>query len=250
MKYSYRSRQHQSHQKLLFIGIVIGLAIGHVIYFANPLVETKTVYKGNPMPFFSQINLLAVDQDGNGVATPLIVEATPGNGKILTDIEKLLFWTDTQQSIQTARDVALKAANIDMNDYDIVYSISSDATVIGGPSAGAALTIATVAALENKTLKDDIVITGTIEPNGSIGQVGGVLEKATAAKDIGATVFLVPAGQSEETYLKPQENCTRRAGFLFCQTTYDRITVNIGEDVGISVIEVQNIDDALKYFGL
>ena len=250
MKYRYQSRNHQSHQIILFIGIIVGLAIGLLIYFGNPLVETKTVYQSNAMPFFSQINLLAVDQDGNGVATPLIVEATPGNGKILTDIEKLLFWTDTQQSIQTARDVALNVANINMSEYDIVYSISSNATVIGGPSAGAALTIATVAALENKTLKDDIVITGTIEPNGSIGQVGGVLEKASAAKDIGATVFLVPVGQSEETYLKPQENCTRRAGFIFCQTTYSQITVNIGKDVGISVIEVQNINDALKYFGL
>jgi uncharacterized protein len=249
MKYRYQ-KNHQSHQKILFIGIVIGLAIGLFVYFWNPIIQTQVVYENKPMPFFSQINLLAVDQNGNGVATPLIVEATPGDGKILTDIEKLLFWTDTQQSIQTARNVAFNEANIDMNDYDIVYSVSSDATVVGGPSAGAALTIATVAALENKTLKNDIVITGTIEPDGTIGQVGGVLEKAKAAKDIGAKIFLVPQGQSQETYLKPQENCTRRAGFIFCETKYDRVTVNIGEDAGISVIEVESISDALKYFGL
>ena len=161
-----------------------------------------------------------------------------------------MFWTDTQQSIQTARDVALKITNVDMDNYDIAYSISSDASVVGGPSAGAAQTIATVAALENKTLNDDIVITGTIEPDGSIGEVGGVLEKANAAKDIGADIFLVPLGQSQETYLKPQENCTRRAGFIFCETTYKTITVNIGKDAGISIIEVGNIEDALKYFGL
>jgi uncharacterized protein len=249
MKYRYQ-KNHRSHQTILIAGIILGLAIGLFIYLWNPIVQTQVIYENRTMPFFSKINLLAVDQDGNGVATPLIVEAMPGDGKILTDIEKLLFWTDTQQSIQTARDVALNAANIDMSDYDIIYTISSDATVIGGPSAGAALTIATVAALENKTLKDDIVITGTIEPNGSIGEVGGVLEKAKAAKNVGAKIFLVPEGQSQETYLRPQENCTRRAGFIFCETTYNRVTVNIGDDVGISVIEVGNVDDALKYFGL
>ena len=250
MKYSYQKNRHSSHLGILFIGLVIGLTIGLVFYYGSPIIETKTVYRDNSKPFYSQINLLAVDQDGNGIATPLIVEARPGDGKVLTDIEKLLFWTDTQQSIQTARDVALKITNVDMDNYDIAYSISSDASVVGGPSAGAALTIATVAALENKTLNDDIVITGTIEPDGSIGEVGGVLEKANAAKDIGADIFLVPLGQSQETYLKPQENCTRRAGFIFCETTYKTVTVNIGKDAGISIIEVGNIEDALKYFGL
>ena len=60
----------------------------------------------------------------------------------------------------------------------------------------------------------------------------------------------MPDGQSQQTYLEPQENCTRTSGFIFCETLYKRTTVNIGKDVGISVVEVGNIDDALKYFGL
>ncbi len=132
----------------------------------------------------------------------------------------------------------------------MVYSIKTNATLIGGPSAGAALTVATVAALENKTLKNDIMITGTIWPDGSIGEVGGILEKAKAARDVGIKVFLVPLGQGEQTYLKPRETCIRRGGFIFCETTYEQVTINIGDDVGIAVIEVGNIDEALKYFGL
>lgn len=250
MAYSYRKKNNNSNVIILLVGVAIGLSLGMLFYYQNPLVETKTIFASDVKPLYSEINLLAVDQDGNGVATPLTVEIMPGSGKILTDIEKLLFWTDTQFSIQTARDVALNITGTDVNDYDIVYSILSDATVIGGPSAGAALTIATVAALENRTLKDDIVITGTVDEDGSIGEVGGVLEKAAAAKDIGAQVFIVPLGQGHQTYLKPEEECVRRGGFVFCETNYKKVTVNIGEDVGIAVIEVGNVKDALKYFGL
>ena len=249
MAYSYNKRSNNNYWFIL-LGVVIGLSIGLFLYYQNPLVEVNTVFTDNVKPMQSQINLLAVDQDGNGITTPLIVDVMPGDGKILTDIEKLLFWVDTQYSIQTARDVAFNITGKNVNDYDVVYTISSDAAVVGGPSAGAALTVATVAALENKTIRDNIVITGTVEEDGSIGQVGGVLEKAIAAKDIGAEVFLVPVGQGYETYYEPEENCTRRAGFVFCETNYNKVTVNIGEDAGIAVMEVENVSDALKYFGL
>ena len=76
------------------------------------------------------------------------------------------------------------------------------------------------------------------------------MEKAIAAKDVGAEVFLVPVGQGYETYYEPQEECTRRGGFVFCETNYKKVTVNIGEDVGIALVEVENVGDALKYFGL
>jgi uncharacterized protein len=178
----------------------------------------------------------------------LTVEVRPGNGKTLTNIEKLLFWIDTQFSIQTARDVAQNITNMDTKDYDLIYSLKTNATLIGGPSAGASLTVATVAALENKTLRSDVMMTGSVNPDGTVGQVGGILEKAKAAKELGAEIFLVPDGQGTQTFLEPQETCTRRGGFTFCQTTYEVVTVNIGQDVGIAVIEVEDIKDALKFF--
>lgn len=250
MKYNYQKSGHGTYAGFLLVGLLIGLSLGLFIYYEMPIVEPVFVFTDTIKPFYSEINLLAVDEEGNGVSTPLTVELKIGEGKVLTDIDKLLFWTDTQYSIQTARDVAVNITKMNMDNYDLIYSIKSDAAVVGGPSAGAALTIATIAALMNKTIRSDIVITGTIEPDGSIGEVGGVLEKANAAKDIGAKVFIVPLGQGEETYLKPEETCTKRAGILFCQTVYKRITVNIGEDLDLSVIEVGNISDALKYFGL
>lgn len=195
----------------------------------------------------AEINLVAVDQDGNGVTTPLYVGVEPGNGKVLTNIEKLLFWIDTQFSIQTAKNVAENITQIDTDVLDITYSLTSDAVLIGGPSAGASLTVATIAALQNKQIRDDIVLTGTVNEDGSIGQVGGVMEKAKAAKDVGAKVLLVPSGQSTETILRPNETCTRRFSFIFCETTYKKETVNIAEKMNISIIEVKDVEEAMKF---
>jgi len=249
-RYRYKKTNYTSYVFILLIGIITGLGISLIFYYETPEIENHVTYQEPSIPLYAEINLVAVDQNGDGVSTPLTVEVKPGDGKVLTNIEKLLFWVDTQYSIQTARDIAKNITKIDTDNYDLIYSIKTNATLVGGPSAGAALTVATVAALKNKTLKNDIMITGTIEPSGTIGEVGGVLEKAKAAKDVGAKVFLVPFGQGEQTYLKPEETCTRRGGFIFCETTYEQVTINIGENIGISVIEVKNIDEALKYFSI
>jgi PDZ domain-containing protein len=66
---------------------------------------------------------------------------------------------------------------------------------VGGPSAGLAYALAITDMLDKS---DDargrvIAATGTIAADGSVGPVGGVHEKAIAARQAGATVFLVPA---------------------------------------------------------
>jgi len=258
MKYKY---QKQSNRKSFLVVLLIGIVIGSLAtyYYFSYYAEDVQVPQSNqnnynfvPEPVYShvQINLAAVDQKGNGVTTPLIVESKPGNGKALTNVDKLLFWVDTQYSIQLAKSVAENVTKIDASNYDLIYSIESNASIIGGPSAGAALTVATIAALKNERLRTDVMITGTINEDGTIGEVGGILEKAKAAKDVGAKLFLVPKGQGEQTFLKPEETCIRRSGFIFCETTYKQITVNIGKDAGISVIEVENVTQAYNYFKL
>lgn len=244
-----RSLNYPVFVAILFIGILIGFSIGFVTAEIQVITVPTLTPTFKPIFFEVETFLPAVDREGNGVITSLKVETRPGTGKVLTNIDKLLFWVDTQYSIQIAKSVAENVTGIDADEYDLTYTIESEeATLVGGPSAGASLAVATIAVLENKTLKKDVMMTGTINPDGTIGQVGAVLEKARAAKDVGATLFLVPLGESEQIFLKPEEKCVKRAGFIFCETTYKQITVNIGEDVGISVIEVETISDALKYF--
>ncbi len=234
----------------------LGFAVANSIYAINlvktqeikiierevPVYITKTAYNS------TVLDLLAVDQDGNGVVIPLKVEVRPGTGKVLANIDNLFFWVDTQHSLQLARDIAANITGRNPKSFDVIYTLDSNASIVGGPSAGAAFTIATVAALKNISLDNSVLITGTINENGAIGQVGGIYEKAEAAKEVGAKLLLVPKGQATEVKLIPEEKCVKRPGFIFCETTYKRKEINISEKVGIEVEEISNIYEALEYF--
>jgi len=237
---------------LLGLGIVFLLIVLGSHYLENsrekpqlPAASAQiTILNGTE----AEIYLPAVDNQGKGVVTLLKVEALPGKGRVLVNVNNLLFWVDTQQSIQNAKEVAEKFTGLNLSNYDLVYDIQTNATVVEGPSAGAAIAIATIAALEGKQLPKDVMITGTIETDGSIGPVGGIIPKAKAAKDIGAKLFLVPQGQGTEKNYVPQQKCEQTGSFTFCITTYKEVTESVGKAVGIEVKEVSNISEAMKYF--
>ena len=189
----------------------------------------------------------AVDDKGVGIITNLTVQVKPGSGRSLVDINDLFFWVDTQNSIRTAKDVAEKFTGTGLQNYDIIYSIVTNASAVEGPSAGAALTIATIAALENKNLRRDVLITGTINPDGSIGKVGDVAQKAAAAKNFNATIFLVPAGQSLQTTNGYEKTCKTYLISKFCSSQWKTKNINLEKENGIKVIEVKDIKDAINY---
>lgn len=71
---------------------------------------------------------------------------------------------------------------------------------IGGPSAGLmfALGIMDKVGTVDLTQGRFIAGTGTIDPAGNVGAIGGIPLKMIAAKDHGASVFLAPAGNCDE----------------------------------------------------
>ncbi len=74
------------------------------------------------------------------------------------------------------------------------FKVSINTTDIGGPSAGLAMTLGIIDALSKVSITGTLRIaaTGTIDPHGNVGDVGGVAEKTIAVEQAGATVFLVP----------------------------------------------------------
>ena len=219
----------------------------------NPNINLESSVSANS--FFSLenstkiiMNLPAVDAEGNGVNTILKVEAVPGSGRTLTDIDNLLFWADTQHSIRVARRVAEDITGKKMQDYDIVYAINANASVIGGPSAGAAITLATIAALEGKKLAEDVMITGTINHDGSIGPVSEILPKAKAAREIGAVLFLVPLLQSRDVIYDTTEHCEYFGNSEICTSETKPKKVDVSAEAGINIQEVETVEDAMNYF--
>ncbi|HKC29583.1 MAG TPA: PDZ domain-containing protein [Jatrophihabitans sp.] len=67
---------------------------------------------------------------------------------------------------------------------------------IGGPSAGLMFALGIMDKIGKVDLTDNMFIagTGTIDPNGKVGPIGGIQLKMIAARHKGATLFLAPSG--------------------------------------------------------
>ena len=77
-------------------------------------------------------------------------------------------------------------------DYEFSFDVAGR---IDGPSAGALMTVAVLAALHGDTVNPAVTMTGTINPDGTIGPVGGIPHKLEGAAAAGKTTVLVPGGQ-------------------------------------------------------
>ncbi len=84
-------------------------------------------------------------------------------------------------------------------DEDLPFDVDITTEDIGGPSAGLAFTLTVLDLLTpgDLTGESEIVVTGTIDRNGNVGPIGGVHQKAFAARDAGADVFIVPSANVE-----------------------------------------------------
>ncbi|RME82823.1 MAG: hypothetical protein D6775_09810, partial [Caldilineae bacterium] len=128
----------------------------------------------------------------------------------------------------TAVVVASQLLNIDPRDYEFSFSIGGR---IDGPSAGAYLTAATVAALLGDSMREDVAMTGTINPDGTIGPVGGIPHKIEGAAEKGLKLVLIPAGSR----------------FEMDQNTGQMVDlVERGSELGVQVEEVSTIYEAYE----
>lgn len=81
-------------------------------------------------------------------------------------------------------------------EFPIVFALDD----IGGPSAGMMFALAIVDKLtpEDLTGGGHVAGTGTIDPTGAVGAIGGIRQKLAGARGAGATLFLMPEVHCEE----------------------------------------------------
>ncbi len=196
------------------------------------------------------VNIKAVavktGEQPEGAVINITVTITPGTGKVFVSTTPYTE-IDMQGSAQLAALTACDLLGIDFTKYDFFYEIKADAPIVGGPSAGAVMTIATIAGLKNLTLRKDVFMTGMIYPDGFIGPVGGIPYKLEAAAKAGAKIFLIPKGQ-RVVYV--QEKVERKQGpFLIITTRMKPVDlVEYGKKLGVKVVEVSTIEQALWYY--
>ncbi|MBL8752044.1 MAG: FHA domain-containing protein [Planctomycetes bacterium] len=103
---------------------------------------------------------------------------------------------------------------------------------IDGPSAGMLMTATMIALLNGKTPRADTTMTGTINPDGSAGPVGGIVQKMEGAAKDGIKRFGFPMGLRNCQDLR-----TGRTVDLF----------DAGKEFGLEVREISDVFQAYEF---
>lgn len=228
------------------IGIfMIGVSIGKTA----PRTEEQKLTSLNSLGEKQVVSkIVAIDNNGKGAFAELLTEIRPGTGLVLVNINDLLADFNTQYSARVAALAAKNYTKIDLSNLDIIFNIETNANVIGGQSAGSTMAMSVIAGLLNKTLRQDVIMTGSVGADGKIGEAGAIKEKAIAAKEANATLFLVPAGTSTEVKsYKKEKTCGDFEDYEYCEIRYVEDKRNLGNDIRLEIIEVSTIEEAIEY---
>lgn len=179
------------------------------------------------------IEIFAVTDNGKALSADLLVRIKSGSGMIWTSVEPLV-GTSTQSTERLAVETARKYSE-EVDNYDYFFEIKSDASLVEGPSAGAAMTLLVISMLQHNSVPDNVSLTGTITSGGGVGPVGGVFEKSKEAARIGIELFMIPPGESRQTV--KIDNKVKSVNLV----EYAE------ENWGLKVVEVNNIDEVLQY---
>jgi len=183
-----------------------------------------------------------------GVATTLSLEMIAGKGRVLVSTKPLMGEV-FQDTAVLAKETAERLSGKSLAKYDLIFSIEAPAEIpaVDGPSAGAAMCLLVMSLINGKPLAPNVAVTGTINLDGTIGGIGGVLEKAQAAKEAGSTIFLVSEENSEMTIYK--EGKVQRGPWVYRTSVPVQVSTEeyIEENVGIDVEFVHDVEDL---FGL
>ena len=114
--------------------------------------------------------------------------------------------------------------------FKVPFAIRIDTSNISGPSAGLAMTLAIVDDLTPGDLTGGkrVAVTGTISPDGTVGQIGAIQQKAITAKAAHAQIFIVPACGNDRA----------------CSSDLRRLKQRVGK--GIDVEPVSTLAQALR----
>jgi ATP-dependent Lon protease len=89
--------------------------------------------------------------------------------------------------------------------FDLHVHVPAGAIPKDGPSAGVTMATAMVSALRNQPVREDVAMTGEITLSGLVLPVGGIREKALAARRHGIKEFILPARNEADLVELPPE---------------------------------------------
>jgi endopeptidase La len=130
-----------------------------------------------------------------------------------------------------------------LDGHDLHIHVPAGAIPKDGPSAGVTMATAIVSALRNQTVRPDVAMTGEITLSGLVLPVGGIREKALAARRHGIKEFILPALNEADLAELPPE-VSKDMHFVPVATLEDALKVALPHDVPAAV--TQDVPAAVK----
>ncbi|HEY0684323.1 MAG TPA: endopeptidase La [Steroidobacter sp.] len=170
----------------------------------------------------------------------LFIESTrvPGNGKlILTGQLGDVMKESAQAALSLLKSQAARLG-IDTTVFDksdVHIHVPAGAIPKDGPSAGVSMFTSLVSLFTNKTVHNDLAMTGEISLRGLVLPIGGVKEKTVAAHRAGIRKVLLPARNRKDLEDVPK-SVRDEVEFVFCERVDDVIREAL--DIHLNVKQV------------
>jgi ATP-dependent Lon protease len=111
-----------------------------------------------------------------------------------------------------------------LDTYDLHVHVPAGAIPKDGPSAGVTMATAIVSALRKQPVRQDVAMTGEITLSGLVLPVGGIREKALAARRYGIKTFILPE-MNEQDLAELPPDVRREMTFVPARTLEDVLKV-------------------------
>jgi PDZ domain-containing protein len=160
--------------------------------------DTITTVAGTPVPTVEDLKAALVGKQPGEV-----VEVTldrPGSGPTTVQLTLSADPDDATRPI-------LGIVPFDTRSVHLPFEVNIDTGEIGGPSAGLAFTLTLIDELSPGDLTGgaNVAVTGTINLDGTVGAIGGLVQKVSAVRQAGVHTFLVPTAQGPEQIARARE---------------------------------------------
>ena len=179
-------------------------AVGAALTFLGVPVSTEVVATAvladAPAGEFFEPRDAIVSIDGTAITEPgqvvEIVRAKPIGSTFAFEVERQgepVVFDITSEANPTDSQIPYLGVTVGLfftPDFDIDFTLQD----VGGPSAGLMFATGIVDKLtpEDLTAGGHVAGTGTIDPDGNVGPVGGIRQKLAGARDAGAELFVMP----------------------------------------------------------
>lgn len=199
--------------------------------------DAITAINGTPTPLAQNaIDLLQTSKPGDTITATVVQEKDGTTAQKTITLGSRTAESCTKAVIPAAEGPCLGVAlGTKARDFDFPFEVQIDTQGIGGPSAGLAFTLALIDELTPGELTGgkNVAVTGTIDIEGAVGEVGGVVQKTAAVRKAGAALFLVPPGE----FAQARAHAGKKLKVVQVRTLADALTAlaaNGGEPVKLA----------------